>query len=87
MSRALPIADPDLLKIAQAGIQGDLAVVEGPHAEGPGERLNRRKPRVALRKLRAQDYPLGVLPNEVGGDVLGGGPGLALGFIYRGFLG
>lgn len=78
-SLALSTADPDLLKLAQAIIQGDCAVVEGPHGERPGERLDSRQPRVTWRKLRAQDHPLRVLPDEVGGDFLGGGPGSELG--------
>lgn len=64
------IADPHLLNIEQAGIQGDRAVVEGPHAKRPSEHLDLQKPRVARRKLRAKDHQLGVLPDEVGGDVL-----------------
>ena len=59
------------MNIAQAGVQGDCAVVEGPHGKRPGERLDRRKPRVAWRKLHAKDHPLGVLPYEIGGDLLG----------------
>lgn len=56
------------MNIAQASIQGDRAVIEGPHAERTGERIDRRKPLVDWRKARAQDHPLGVLSDQVGGD-------------------
>ena len=67
------------LKIEQAGIQGDRAAIEGPSADRQRARRDRQKLRVAWRKLRAQDHPLGVLPDEVGGNVLWGGLGLEVG--------
>ena len=51
------MADPDLLNIAQAGIQAERSVIDVPHAKRPDECLDRRKLRVTGRKAARKGPP------------------------------